>query len=456
VRNAADIQSNLQIGNQVRSSPPLRIPGILQLYHRPIGPFSSDAATVMEHVRSLPRYSRFPVWSVNTQLGMPKALPSLRFGTIVLHYSVFAAGNYHLASGFRRFLADSRDAYKVAVFQDEYHFCRDRFAFLNDYEIDCVLSCLSPDQFEPVYGRYTNVQRVLSVLPGYVSDELVEAGCRFSLPDAERPIDIGYRGRRLPAYFGRGGLEKYEIGVRFLERAKELDLTLDIAGEEADRIYGDDWYRFIGGCRAVLGTESGTSVFDLEDEVHDDYARRLREGRSVDIDDLEQGVLREWDGKIPYRTAGPRHFEAAALRTCQILYEGRYSGIMEPMVHYIPLRKDFSNFDEAIQRFRDPEVRRELTYNAHRDLIASGAYSYETFVGQIDRVLLDAGLDPDVLPEQVAGADAALRRGLAARTVRTHLWELTDAIRSVEFPGKPALRSVVQPALRGLDRLRYE
>jgi len=68
----------------------------------------------------------------------------------------------------------------------------------------------------------------------------------------------------------------------------------------------------------------------------------------------------------------PRVFEAAAVRSCQILFEGRYSGILEPMVHYIPLKKDFSNFEEVLRRYRDESIRRELTENAHRDLIASG------------------------------------------------------------------------------------
>ena len=31
---------------------------------------------------------------------------------------------------------------------------------------------------------------------------------------------------------------------------------------------------------------------------------------------------------------------------------------MEPMVHYIPLEKDFSNIDEVLRRFRDREFRR--------------------------------------------------------------------------------------------------
>ncbi len=45
---------------------------------------------------------------------------------------------------------------------------------------------------------------------------------------------------------------------------------------------------------------------------------------------------------------------------------------MEPMVDYIPLRKDFSNFDEVLERFRDPELRQELCENARRRLIDSG------------------------------------------------------------------------------------
>ena len=32
------------------------------------------------------------------------------------------------------------------------------------------------------------------------------------------------------------------------------------------------------------------------------------------------------------------------------LFEGRYAGAMEPMRHYIPLRKDFWNFDEVVAR----------------------------------------------------------------------------------------------------------
>ena len=60
--------------------------------------------------------------------------------------------------------------------------------------------------------------------------------------------------------------------------------------------------------------------------------------------------LPRWEDNVYYRTISPRHFEAAAFRICQVLFEGRYSGVLEPMVHYIPLKKDFSNIDEVIRR----------------------------------------------------------------------------------------------------------
>ena len=93
----------------------------------------------------------------------------------------------------------------------------------------------------------------------------------------------------------------------------------------------------MANCRCVLGVESGVSAFDLEDEVLDEYDAPRAAGRQPSgVDDLDDaaalGGRRATTGR-----SSPRHFEAASLRVCQVLFEGRYSGVMEPMVHYIPL-----------------------------------------------------------------------------------------------------------------------
>ena len=160
--------------------------------------------------------------------------------------------------------------------------------------------------------------------PGYVSEDLVDAARRFAVPDGVRTVDVGYRGRPLPTYLGHGALEKHEIGVRFAELASKSGLRLDIFGAETDRLYGDDWYRFLANCRCMLGVESGVSAFDLEDEVLTEYTELERRQSHVALEDLTS--LPRWEDKVYYRTISPRHFEAAAFRICQVLFEGRYSG----------------------------------------------------------------------------------------------------------------------------------
>ena len=173
------------------------------------------------------------------------------------------------------------------------------------------------------------------------------------MPDGERTIDVGLpraSASRLPRAAAR--MEKTEIGRRFAELAAGTGLELDILVGEEDRLYGDAWYRFMANCRCMLGVESGVSAFDLEDEVMDEYRAVARAAWSVRGRGAHRR-WRRWEDVVFYRTISPRHFEAAAFRVCQILFEGRYSGVMEPMVHYIPLRKDFSNFDQVVWTVRD-------------------------------------------------------------------------------------------------------
>ena len=384
--------------------------GVLLLYHRPA--FFSDAATITDHIDAFSRYSRFPFFGVNTFAGSPSNLGALSFDAIVVHYSVFASGDggYLLDEPYLRYLDEADDSYKVAFFQDEHQHCTRRFAFLDRYRFDCVYTCIEPRHFEATYGTYTSVPRLVNYAPAYVSPALVKEARRLAVPDAERTVDIGYRARPSAPYFGRGGLEKTQIGEQVNQRLGGGDLVLDISTSEEDRLYGEDWYRFIARCRGFLGSESGTSCVDLEDEVRLEYEALVAAGESPTIERLEQGALGRWDGKVPLRTCSSRHFEAAAFRSCQLMYEGHYSGALEPMRHYIPLHKDLSNFEQAIERFRDPDLRRELTDNAYTELIASGEWSYERFIEGFDRVLEEAGLPP-----AQGGAEIELIRGEVGR-----------------------------------------
>jgi hypothetical protein len=389
---------------------------VLLLYDRPPQRLFPDASTIMEHVRAFKRLSRFPVYELNVDEGFPRELTAIDPGAIVLHYSLFGSANYRLSTAFLTWL-DRCTGYKVCFFQDEYYYCVTRFSFLSEHEIDCVFTQVEPEYFGEVYGKYTRVPKLVHNLPGHVSDELVCASAHHARLGRVRPIDVGYRGRSLPAYWGRGSQEKAEIGRRFAQLAAGTGLSLDIESSEEARLYGERWYEFIASCRYVLGVEAGVSVFDLEDEVRQEYGKLSAIGRTPTIEELERGALGRWDGRVPLRSISPRHFEAAALQTCQILFEGRYSEVMQPMVHYIPLRKDFSNFDEVLEQIRDSGLRAEIVKNAYQDLIASGDWSYARLIRQVDGVLTEAGLKPRPAP-MVA---VALAHGARSRELRRQL-----------------------------------
>jgi hypothetical protein len=337
---------------------------------------------------------------------------------------------------------------KVACFQDEFYFCRKRFAFVNDMDIDLVLTHVHTEDMPRVWGRYAPRTRARFNYPGYVAGEMLAAAAQFALPAELRDIDVGYRGRPLQPFMGSGALEKVVIGERFKELAAATPLRVDIDTGEGGRLYGDSWHRFLGRCKAVLGVESGTSYLDLEDEVYRDYQARLADGRPVTLEAMLEGPLGRWDENFSYRTISPRHFEAAAFRICQVLFEGEYSGVLEPMVHYVPLKKDFSNFDDVVGMISDPRVRDEITGNAYRDLIASGEYSYATFVHGVDADLMAAGQEPAIEPAARTTVDAAVRRGRLARLLDRLSWsKVALYVRIAGALRRLALRVLPSPAL---------
>jgi hypothetical protein len=418
---------------------------ILVLYHRPTFKGFVDASTVTEHIGSFAQHSRFPVWAVNTAYGPRPGLRYLRFQAIILHYSLFGSGVYRLDDDLLEYLS-ATDAYKVAFFQDEHYYCAQRFAFIDEHAIDCVFTCLTEPEFPKVYGARTQVPRLVTTLPGYVSDALLEAARRYAKSEADRRIDVGYRGRPLAPNMGRGALEKTEIALRFRERAAGSGLTLDIDVEESGRLYGDAWYEFLGDCRCVLGVESGVSAFDLEDRIMPEYEHRRRINPRLRVDDL-QDVLEPWENRIYYRTISPRHFEAAAFRICQVLYPGSYSGLMEPGRHYVELRRDFSNFDGVVAAIRDDSFRQKLVDNTYTDLIASGELSYARFVEQVDRILEEAGASAG--PIDPGEQDLIRMRLKQGRVVRLHE---APPFRVADLPHHMYLRTP-DPVLRRLRRI---
>jgi hypothetical protein len=337
----------------------------------------------------------------------------------VLHYSLTGGASYPLSKPLWDYLSQTKDSYKILFCQDENYNCGQRFRLINQYNLDWIYSVLDPQYYQEVYySRCPSVKRVFHTLTGYVSENMLAKAKQYAKPWDMRTIDVGYRARTLPPYLGRGAMEKQEIGLKFLEKAKGLGLRLDIKVSEESRLYGDAYYKWLGNCKAVLGVEAGGSIFDLGDEVWNEYWEKPRS-----YEQMPPELMARWEDRIFYRTISPRHFEAAAFKCAQILYEGNYNGILEPWNHYVPLQKDWSNFGKIASLLR---TNRLQTWALDLAPYIGDEYSYRQFIKQFDQNLFDAGFSPSIEPRLINEINQRLkqysRQGKIQRILETTIF----------------------------------
>jgi hypothetical protein len=122
----------------------------------------------------------------------------------------------------------------------------------------------------------------------------------------------------------------------------------------------------------------------------------VRDHPTATLRELHDKFFSEPPAGVPLRILSGRHVEAAGTKTVQLLLEGYYDGYLQADEHYIPLKKDFSNADEAIEKFRDRELCARLVDNAYR--LATTELTYPRL---LERVL--AAVQP------LVGAPAVVR-----------------------------------------------
>ena len=131
------------------------------------------------------------------------------------------------------------------------------------------------------------------------------------------------------------------------------------------------------------------------------------------FNDLCETVLKPYDGELIYSSISPRIFEAASLKTPQILFPGWYNGLIKPGIHYFQLEKDFSNFDEMVKLLKDDCSLSELAENAYQDLIASELYDKKSLGSLVNQELENSmslnsfasSSEPRVVEEAIEGIE---------------------------------------------------
>lgn len=273
-------------------------------------------------------------------------------------------------------------AVKIAFPQDEYDHSAVLDAWLDDWRVDVVYSVCHDDRatFYPRMLARSEIRRGFTGLHEPADRALAS---RFALPWRDRPIDVGYRARRLPPCFGWFGALKSDIADRFSAVATGRRLTLDISCEPRDTFAGDDWLKFLGTCRFILGCESGSSLLDPVGDIKGCCDTYLQKRPAARFADVEAACFPGLDRKKPFSAISPRLFEAAAAGCAQILVPGDYAGALKPWTHYIPLEADASNIDEVIAAMRDADRSEAMVRASQEALLENPRFGYAAYAADV-------------------------------------------------------------------------
>lgn len=344
--------------------------------------------TISDHLFSFRRYSNANCLYVNVAAQpVPRSLGRHPFDLIVFHTTLLSSRVRR--ERFRRlmrrleFLSEN-EAVRIALPQDEHIYTTILCEFIDRLAVDHVFSPAPEETWRQIYGSVERSDVSLhQVLTGYLEPSTLARIERLAELGNERTIDVGYRAHGLRYGLGRHGYMKIAIARAFQEAMGTASLRTDISTRFEDTFLADSWYRFLLRCRFVLGIEGGASVHDPIGEIGRKVRAYVTAHPGATFEDVEAACFPGIDGSFPLYALSPRHLEAAATRTGQLLVEGAYNGVLEPGVHYVPIARDLSNLDDAVAAARNEAARVEMVQRAYDDVVRSGLYTYERFVDTV-------------------------------------------------------------------------
>ena len=320
------------------------------------------------------------------------------FDVIIIHYSICIIFRNYISFLLRKKIRNFKGL-KIVIIQDEYRWINRILKEMVYLNVDCVVSLLDKENINKVYNHPQLENKLMvSALAGYVSNNWVDR----DVPNiSERKKHIIYRGNNLPFWLGNGAHEKSVLSEKILENFDDKGLNLDVSSNPRDRIYGKDWLDFMKSGKCVIGLEGGASIFDFDGSVEKKVRKFQSENPKADYQKIHREFLSSYEDKVYYRMITPRSFEAIAMKTVQVLYPGKYSGILEPWRHYIPINRDFSNLNEVISAIKNDDFLQKMANQAYSEIIESQNYSEEKLGRGIDSIISNLrGKEPNSIIDE--------------------------------------------------------
>lgn len=374
---------------------------------------ASDAnarQTTIDHMVAFAKYR--PDWHFvyhHVDAPLTPGMRQVGFDAILFNYCFLNCRSSHRFEQIERKYREVAhwDAVRIAITMDDCTGSAILDRWLAELNVQVVYTTLADhrDVLFPQTGRKAEFRPSLTA---FIDHDQLPKLTPHVLPMAERPIDFGTRVRMLTPNYGRFGMQKGLLAQTLGELAAAAGFRVDVSNVLSDELLGDAWLRFLGQCRFTVGQKGGYGLNDPDNTIRKRTMQFLAENPAASFDEVEQACFPGLDGQRRFAAVSPRLFEAAIMRTCQVLLVDDYLGLLEPMVHYVPLEPDARNIKDVLAIMSDTKQAAEIADRCYQTLVVDHDFSYRGFV---QRVVSD--IDRLAAPRPAPGVNAAVDLPLA-------------------------------------------
>ncbi|WP_024954320.1 hypothetical protein [Sulfurospirillum arcachonense] len=219
---------------------------------------------------------------------------------------------------------------------------------------------------------------------------------------ASRNIDLGVRSFKYDIHLG--DKERNDFFNVINKNSKKYNLLCNISCDPNKRFNRIQWADFLNNCKGTIATEAGTYYLEKDDKMVIEIQKFLSEKRKEEggitiekdssifdfyhflpkkmkefikyiyykysdtlnikyeyliseeekFNEVYLYIIKNYDRCEFYSKAiSSRHFDAIGTKTSLLMLEGRYNDILIPNEHFIEIKKDYSNLESQLEKFKD-------------------------------------------------------------------------------------------------------
>ncbi|MDB3995868.1 hypothetical protein N9441_02980 [Candidatus Pelagibacter sp.] len=290
------------------------------------------------------------------------------YDCIILLHSVFS--NACLVPFYIQKIIRHKKAFKVFFIGNEYKHMPEKINFTKYLKINLFIT---QSHLKSVINLY---KECLKINVEYISNTGVDENIFYpKISYEQREPIIGYRTAPEPLYFGhqeRTRLFKFLKEYSLINRNYLFDVSLDIK----DRFGYLEWANYINSCKCMFASNTGCDYFTL----NDDLRNRVNNSKITNFNIIYDKFFKNLNKSTVYRCVTGKITEPAATKTALILVEGDYYNF-QPNIHYISLKKDYSNIDECMEKLNDLQFINLITENSYK--LVKENYLYHHLINKL-------------------------------------------------------------------------